>query len=337
MTTRRCPVFRLPMLGAFMVGLVSLPAAELIDAPSPLPAVVNHSTVVTPASFLALKEDGEVVLACVIDEQGVPTAIRTVSTTHAELETVAHQVLAARRYAITERDGKPVRIEATLTFPFGAKEVTELDQRPKPLRQVPPQYPHSLRRAGVGGRVVVMLDVNEAGAPCNVQVAEDSHVELGRSAVHAIQQWQFEVGTVAGRPVSFSLKIPLVFEPDAPPPQQGRSHRSANRQPLLVITVDLDTTEPVLSADLASRVRVLEWAPVAAQLQGRLNLDRASRTTVRFSLDRRGTVQTPSVTFEEVPGTGEAILGALRQSRFETTRGPVRDIELICHVPPATP
>jgi protein TonB len=77
-----------------------------------------------------------------------------------------------------------------------------------------PKYPASMLRAGVGGTVVVLAEVDANGYPVEVRVVERSgERELDRAALTAVRQWRFEPAMRNGKAVATSVKVPVDFTP----------------------------------------------------------------------------------------------------------------------------
>ena len=78
------------------------------------------------------------------------------------------------------------------------------------LHQVDPTYPELARRARIQGPVVLLMTVDEAGQPVQVQVL-DGHPVFHEAAKQAARQWRFEPARVNGRPVTAAFRLTLNF------------------------------------------------------------------------------------------------------------------------------
>lgn len=78
------------------------------------------------------------------------------------------------------------------------------------LQRVDPTYPEMARRAHVQGMVVLLMTVDEAGVPTQVQVLE-GHPALQDSASRAARQWRFVPAQLDGRAVAASFRLTLKF------------------------------------------------------------------------------------------------------------------------------
>jgi TonB family protein len=125
-----------------------------------------------------------------------------------------------------------------------AFDITKLDQRPKALLQVRPQYPAALRAIGASGEALVDFIVGSDGRVYNayaVSASVNGEAETadgpqfvvsaaGRgsagsssdslktdssafesAAVQAVSQWTFQPGQVNGQSVNTHMRVPIVF------------------------------------------------------------------------------------------------------------------------------
>ncbi len=132
-------------------------------------------------------------------------------------------------------------------------DIAKLDQRPKALRQIRPQYPTALRDSGVSGEALVDFVVGSDGRVYNAyavsgtvngesaaatdsaafEVSAASRGNGGASpeppkldasafenaAVQAVNQWTFQPGQMNGQSVNTHMQVPIVFSiASAPPP-----------------------------------------------------------------------------------------------------------------------
>jgi protein TonB len=113
--------------------------------------------------------------------------------------------------------GFAVDLEKHIQQAAGADAVfsmAELDQPPRAVFRAAPQYPPDLQRQGVGGTVIVAFMVSPDGRVERPRVQESPHPELGRAALRAIEKWKFDPGRRKGKPVHFSMRVPITFAPE---------------------------------------------------------------------------------------------------------------------------
>ena len=66
----------------------------------------------------------------------------------------------------------------------------------------PPQYPVELACAGIGGQVLLGVEVGPAGTPTRIDLVRGSgNDELDRLARESVQGWKFRPATRGGQPV----------------------------------------------------------------------------------------------------------------------------------------
>ena len=111
----------------------------------------------------------------------------------------------------------PVLGEGTATGPvteslpaFGTWIYVE--QEPRSIREVKPEYPSIARDAGVEGRVTVHVLVGKDGRVVDAVLASKVQVPmLNAAALEAARQWVFTPGYANGRPVAVWTAIPFHF------------------------------------------------------------------------------------------------------------------------------
>lgn len=87
------------------------------------------------------------------------------------------------------------------------------DHSAVPRQLLAPIYPEALRRAGVGGEVLVDFIVDRTGAVQNARALETVHPELAQAAVTAAKQWIFDSARLRGRTVNTHVQLPTHFDP----------------------------------------------------------------------------------------------------------------------------
>ena len=87
----------------------------------------------------------------------------------------------------------------------------DLDNKPRPTRQIKPIYPPALKSQGIEGKVTLLIKTDKQGNVVDVTVIESDHPAFGPYAVNAVRKWKFEPGMQNGEPVPFSMKAPIAF------------------------------------------------------------------------------------------------------------------------------
>jgi protein TonB len=97
---------------------------------------------------------------------------------------------------------------------FGAPRmprVVDLDRVPRAMTQSAPEYPYSMRQAGITGSVTVEFVVGTDGTVLNAEAVRWTQREFVDPAVRAVLRWKFEPGTIDGRRVRFRMAVPIEF------------------------------------------------------------------------------------------------------------------------------
>jgi periplasmic protein TonB len=75
-----------------------------------------------------------------------------------------------------------------------------------------PEYPHSAKRAGQEGRVLLRVQILADGTAGNVSVAKTSGFEtLDEAALAAVRKWKFVPAKRDGNPVESVVNVPINF------------------------------------------------------------------------------------------------------------------------------
>lgn len=90
-------------------------------------------------------------------------------------------------------------------------DISKLDRAPVPRFQSRPQYPFEMRRAGIGGEVVVDFVVDFNGDVVDAYAVRSSRREFEPAAVAAVSKWKFKPGQKGGRDVMTHMQVPIVF------------------------------------------------------------------------------------------------------------------------------
>lgn len=100
--------------------------------------------------------------------------------------------------------------------------------RPVVPALAPPPYPQAAVDQNISGRVVLIVSIDEAGRPTNVEV-EHSEPEgiFDRAAVAAAGQWKFAPAIENGRPVPSRVRVPVEFR--IPPGEAGAGTPGVDR------------------------------------------------------------------------------------------------------------
>ena len=89
----------------------------------------------------------------------------------------------------------------------------EVDEPPRPVRSVPPDYPYAAKKDRIEGQVVLRMLVTSDGTPTNITVhSADPPGVFEKAALDAAKRWRFKPGRYAGRDVDTWVLLPFNFE-----------------------------------------------------------------------------------------------------------------------------
>jgi RNA polymerase sigma factor (sigma-70 family) len=89
--------------------------------------------------------------------------------------------------------------------------IAQLDQHPKPRRQVPPVYPHEMRRIETEGEATISFIVDPDGLVMETTATSATHPDFATAAIEAVSQWEFNPGQKGGLPVNVRMQVPIRF------------------------------------------------------------------------------------------------------------------------------
>jgi protein TonB len=87
-----------------------------------------------------------------------------------------------------------------------------VQQGPKLIYKVDPDFSEEARKAKFSGDVQVYLIVDEKGMPTHVRVVRGAGMGLDEKAVEAVRQYRFKPAMQDGKPVTVDLYINVTFE-----------------------------------------------------------------------------------------------------------------------------
>jgi len=195
------------------------------------PARVEHAhdatppqaTVMTPPAYpaaaVASGTTGKVVLVLDIGADGVPTAAEVESADPPGVfDAAAIEAAMGWRFSPAIEDGKavPSQVRVPVEFepdpPAAAPGATGA--------HAPPLYPAQALAGRVEGKVVLLVDIDAAGAVLDVAVESSEPAGVfDANAIAAARTWRFEPEVKDGRPVPSRVRVPVAFELDAPAAQ----------------------------------------------------------------------------------------------------------------------
>lgn len=91
-------------------------------------------------------------------------------------------------------------------------EIEDVEEKPRPIRQIAPTYPPTLKRQKINGSVIIVFVVDSMGNVIAPRVEESTHMEFEKPAIEAIRRWKFSPGKKDGKPVKVRVRAPLIFK-----------------------------------------------------------------------------------------------------------------------------
>ncbi len=92
-------------------------------------------------------------------------------------------------------------------------EWDDLDKKPKPLFEVRPNYPYSLRQAQIKGYAIVEWIIDSNGKVLRAKCVKASHPEFAQPAIEAVMRSKFTPGRKNGENVSVRVRRTYDFSP----------------------------------------------------------------------------------------------------------------------------
>lgn len=89
--------------------------------------------------------------------------------------------------------------------------VDAYDERPVPVKAVPPVYPPEMLREGQSGLVTVAVVIDEKGYVVSREVEKSTRREFDEAALDAVRKWRFKPARKAGLAVKVRILLPIEF------------------------------------------------------------------------------------------------------------------------------
>ncbi len=90
-------------------------------------------------------------------------------------------------------------------------DVKDLDELPRPLKQVAMLVPTRFKRERIDGRLRIEIKIDEQGNTEVIQILETSDRELNRPAIEAVEQWKWTPPKKNGEAVNARYVLPFGF------------------------------------------------------------------------------------------------------------------------------
>jgi protein TonB len=84
-------------------------------------------------------------------------------------------------------------------------------REPRRIRNTPPSYPESAKKAGIGGVVILEITIAPEGHVAEATVLRGVHPEIDQAAVDAVKNWLYEPSMVRGVAVPVLMTVTVNF------------------------------------------------------------------------------------------------------------------------------
>jgi TonB family protein len=183
-----------------------------------------------------------------------------------------------------------------------------VDQPPRVIKTVGPEYPESLASASNSGTVVLDLTIDKDGGVKDVKVISSSHHDFEASAVAAALQWKFLPGRKNGAAVDAHIAITVNFQTNGLRGGYVPWHFPAHGSETLPLEYQYDTPPQVL----LTCAPVYPFDLLLKGIQG--------SATVGFIIDPLGHPRRVTVKKASNPEFGAAAQAMISAWKFEPAR-----------------
>ncbi len=135
----------------------------------------------------------------------VPKQIEEAATPEEEKEAAASDTVSIGPTTFNEAELPPPPEEDTV-YSFAM-----VQQKPKLIKRVLPEYPELARKAGLEGKVIVEYIVGKDGHVKSARVLKSDNEIFNQAALNAVKQYVFKPAMQNDRPVSVRVIQPIVF------------------------------------------------------------------------------------------------------------------------------
>jgi protein TonB len=104
-------------------------------------------------------------------------------------------------------DGPPATAEGPKLY-----KISDGVKAPVAIRRVSPAYPAMAQKIRKSGFVILECIIDQSGHVRDARVVQSSFGAFDQPALDAVQQWQFQPGTLNGQPVDVVFDLKVTFE-----------------------------------------------------------------------------------------------------------------------------
>jgi TonB family protein len=321
-----------------------VPPPNQTPQPSPrVPAKTNAAyTADYPDSLLDRKLSGFVRFECTVTPGGHATAVRVLSSTHADFVLPALRSLDRWEFTPGMQGDLPVesKIEGDLTFDataagpaevLAANHITSPDgtapaAHPEPRVVADPVWPFELLEKGEAGSASVLYTVDEEGHPRDVQVQSATKPEFGEALAAAAEACVFLRAFEGGHAVSVPLLQRAEFAAVSPDAADGADPVS---RLLAALRVKPIGGPQGLDERLTPVYRVAPEYPGALRRKGRP----AGKALIEFIIDRDGRARLPRIVSATAEEFGWSAATAVSQWIFKPPLRSGQPVDVSVRIP----
>jgi TonB family protein len=244
-----CRIGALALIGAALTTSVwAGPSATMNGVSNSSSAVSAFTSVQTPAEGHAKREinlvypyemliqgkPGWAEASFVIDYAGRPLFTTPAGASDPAFAKAAVAMIEANEFAPVKKNNRAVMTPSAQRFNFAGESVfdadarrvlaelrkplpgictlSELDERPKAVRQDSPVYPRALKDDGLTGQAEIEFVVSCEGKVLFPRIVSATQEDFGWAAAAAVAQWRFQSPTKNGQKVDVRMSVPILFD-----------------------------------------------------------------------------------------------------------------------------
>lgn len=189
---------------------------------------------VYPYEMLIQGRPGWAEASFVIDYGGKPLFTNPSGSSDPAFAKAVVAMIEANQFAPVKKDKRATMAQSARRYNFGGdaslnpetrrvvaelrKEhpaicsVTDLDDRPKALKQDVPVYPRAMKDDGLTGQAEIEFVVTAEGNVVCPRILSASQEDFGWAAAAAVAQWRFQAPTKNGEKVDVRMTVPILFD-----------------------------------------------------------------------------------------------------------------------------
>ena len=144
---------------------------------------------------------------------GAADELKSLRNDRAELVQLRADVAVAKQKLAAVAKTPAVRDRNTPTIWKGVPvyDLSQVDEKPKAVAQVPPVYPLGLRMDDGTGEVIMRFIIDAKGNVQDASVVRSTDPDFSAAALEAVKQWKYSPARKSGQPVNIAVQMPVVF------------------------------------------------------------------------------------------------------------------------------